>query len=317
MVQKIKSCPSDSHSFVLGIPTKDRPKELQNSLKAISQLKYLPALIVVCDSSSDDNHRLNAQICRTAIVPTFIIRSEKASIPFQRNRIVEFALSSQECFDYLLFLDDDTQPHPYYSQLLIDFLSINCEYGGACGVTQSKERSKIADWFGLMFLVSGNPGRVSLSGTGIPPNRSLIKGSDTRWIFGCSMWRRQVLVDFKWDESWEGYAVGEDVYFSFRVSKNWKLRVLPTAQIINDEVDQGRPTFFRLARMSVTNRWKIAQLHNQTKILLFICVVWSVIGEIGFRFFKAILKCDFNEAKAIAGYTVGLFDILTQKELTS
>lgn len=297
--------------LIIGIPTRNRPEQLRSTLISISRLKHSPEVIFVCDSSDSAQHERVKKICNDSDVPTILIQSEKASIPFQRNRIVEFALKSEDPFDFLLFLDDDTEPDHLYSQLLLNFLVQNPNYGGACGVTQMQKRSRIADLFGTLFLVNGKPGSVLHSGVGIPPNRELTEGSDTQWIFGCSIWRRNVLVETKWNESWEGYAAGEDVYFSFSVSKNWQLRVLPMAKIINSCEEEGRPTSLQLARMMVNHRWEIAQLHNRKKIFLLICVVWSVIGEIGFCLLKAVTKMDFDQTKAIKGYLLGLSDILS------
>ena len=296
--------------FVLGIPTRNRPEKLRSTLASISRMKYTPAFIVVCDSSDESYVESVTRFCELSKVSTFLIRSEKASIPFQRNRIVDFCNNLNREFEFLLFLDDDTEPDYLYSHLLIDFLVDNPSYGGACGVTQFEKRSRIADWFGSLFLVNGIPGHVLPSGVAIPPDRSSITGFDSEWIFGCSMWRRSVLSDFRWQESWDGYAAGEDVYFSFSVSKFWKLRVLPLAKIVNSYAEEGRPTSLQLARMTVNHRWEIAQLHEKNKVYLFSCVVWSVIGEICFSLLNAITKFDIRQLKAIKGYFSGLFDIL-------
>lgn len=305
------SSPSDFKSqFVLGIPTRNRPEILKTTLFSISKMKCLPVVVVVCDSSDDRNHEHVLNICKNSIMPTVLIRSAKASIPYQRNRIVEYSLKSEIDFDFLLFLDDDTEPEFRYSHILLDFLQNNSTYGGASGVTQDQKRSRIADWLGSLFLVNGKPGQVLYSGIGVPPNRNLNEGSDTKWIFGCSMWRRSVLTENKWNESWEGYAAGEDVLFSFSVSKNWKLRVLPTAKIENSYASEGRPSSLELTRMMVNHRWEIAQLHKINSGILLLCVTWSVIGEIGFCLFKAIARFDIDQRKNIKGYLHGLFDIL-------
>jgi hypothetical protein len=62
--------------------------------------------------------------------------------------------------------------------------------------------------------------------------------------------------------------------------------------------------------MMVNHRWEIAQLHNQNRIFLLTCVIWSVIGEIGFCLLKSLVKLDRVQGKAIKGYILGLADIL-------
>jgi glycosyltransferase involved in cell wall biosynthesis len=296
--------------LVIGIPTRNRPEKLRSTLISISEMKYKPEMVFVCDSSESAQHERVKKICNDSDMPITVIRSQRPSIPYQRNQIVEFALKSEDPFGFLLFLDDDTEPDHLYSQLRLDFLIRHPNYGGACGVTQMQKRSRIADLFGTLFLVNGKPGSVLLSGVGVPPNRELTEGSDTQWIFGCSIWRRNVLVEAKWNESWDGYAAGEDVYFSFSVSKYWQLRVLPLAKLVNSYEEEGRPTSSQLARMMVNHRWEIAQLHNQNRIFLLTCVIWSVIGEIGFCLLKSLVKLDRVQGKAIKGYILGLADIL-------
>ena len=296
--------------LVVGIPTRNRPENLRSTLISISRMKYAPEVVIVCDSSDDGQHENVKKICDDSDIPTILIRSERASIPFQRNRIVEYALETNDPFGFLLFLDDDTEPDPLYPQLLLDFLLHHPDYGGACGVTQLQKRSRIADFFGTIFLVNGSPGSVLSSGVGVPPNRELTTGSNTQWIFGCSMWRRNVLVETKWNESWDGYAAGEDVYFSFSVSNKWLLRVLPLAELVNSYEEVGRPTSSKLARMMVNHRWEIARLHNRNHIFLLTCVIWSVMGEIGFCFLKAIFKLELGQIQSIKGYVRGLSDIV-------
>lgn len=296
--------------LIVGIPTRNRPEKLRTTLISISKMKHAPNAVFVCDSSESAQYELVEKICNESDIPTILIRSDRASIPYQRNRIVDFALNLEEGFGFLLFLDDDTVPDYLYSQLLLDFLVRNPNYGGASGVTQMEKRSRVAKWFGSLFLVSGKPGYVLHSGVGVPPNRKLTDGSDTHWIFGCSMWRRSVLVETKWNECWEGYAAGEDVYFSFSVYKSWKLRVLPLAKIVNSYAEEGRPTSLQLTRMMVNHRWEIAQLHNRSRIFILACVVWSVIGEIGFCLLKAAMNLDRGQGKAVKGYGLGLVDIL-------
>ena len=305
---KIKD--SAEHSgFAVGIPTHNRPNQLKSTLASISRLDPAPNGIFVCDSSPLEIYEKVIQICNEAEIPTTLIRSNRPSIPFQRNCLISVMLDVQPSFEYVLFLDDDTEPDPSYSEKLIEFLKQNPLYGGAAGITQTKARSRFIDFLGYIFLVNGKPGNVLLSGVGIPPNRFDLGGTDVEWIFGCSMWRREVLEKFRWNDSWDGYAAGEDVYFSFCVSRCWKLRVIPSARIVNSYAEAGRPTSFQLARMTVSHRWEIAQLHARSRLLLRACVTWSVVGEIGFVICLLIVKPARHRILSLVGFGLGLSDI--------
>ena len=111
--------------LVIGIPTRNRPEKLLSALISISELKYTPEMVFVCDSSESAQHERVKKICDDSDMPVILIRSERASIPYQRNQIVDFALKSEDQFGFLLFLDDDTKPDYLYSQLLLEAFT-NC-----------------------------------------------------------------------------------------------------------------------------------------------------------------------------------------------
>ena len=293
--------------FAIGIPTRNRPYHLQKTLSSILQLVETPQEIFVCDSSNLEFQEDVTNVCNNSEIKTTLIRSTRPSIPFQRNCIAKAFLESNSQFDFLLFLDDDTEPASDYFQLLVDFLMRNPKYGGASGVTQTEQRSKTLDTIGKAFLVNGKQGHVLRSGVGIPPSRTT--SSDVDWLFGCSVWRKSVIETFSWNGNWDGYAVGEDVEFSFRVSKHWKLRVLPEAQIFNAYALESRPTSYSLARSTVIHRWHIAQLNDKSKSIGRACVIWGIFGEMGFSLIKLLISPSKSRVKSILGFIMGLIVI--------
>jgi len=298
---------SEFPAFAIGIPTRNRPLYLEQTLTSITRLAQLPREIFVCDSSDLELQDVLAVVCNNSQIKTTLLKSVKASIPFQRNAIAQAFLDADTQFDFLLFLDDDTEPAIDYSQRLVDFLLDNPQYGGASGVTQTEHRHKALDLIGLAFLVNGEQGHVLRSGVGIPPSRDC--DSDVEWIFGCSVWRRDVIETFAWNGNWDGYAVGEDVEFSYRVSKMWKLRVLAGAKIVNAYAPEGRPTSYVLARSTVVHRWHIAQLHNKPLFISRLCVIWSCLGELGFTCIKILTKPSKDRFRSLFGFISGLINI--------
>ena len=294
--------------FAIGIPTRNRPHQLQKTLSSILQLVETPQELFVCDSSDFEFQEDVTNVCNNSEIKTTLIRSTRPSIPFQRNCIAKAFLESKSEIDFILFLDDDTEPATDYFQCLVDFLMRNPKYGGASGVSQTEQRSKTLDTIGKAFLVSGKQGHVLRSGVGIPPSRT--SSSDVDWLFGCSVWRKSVIETVTWNENWDGYAVGDDVEFSFRVSKHWKLRVLPEAQIFHSYASENRPTSYSLARSTVIHRWHIAQLHDKSISISRACVIWSILGEVGFSLIKLLIRPTVSQIKAILGFFVGLIVII-------
>jgi GT2 family glycosyltransferase len=76
-----------------------------------------------------------------------------------------------------------------------------------------------------------------------------------RWLgSGASIWRRTIFASESFDEWFEGYSYLEDLDFSFRVGKRYKLAVVGGADYEHRPASEGRGGGFRFGRREALNR---------------------------------------------------------------
>ncbi len=103
-------------------------------------------------------------------------------------------------------------------------------------------------------IYSGKPGEVLPSGFQVLLGR-VESTLETRWLgSGASVWRREVFADIGFDEWFEGYSYLEDLDFSYRVGKRWRLAVVAEAGYEHLHAAHGRGSGFAFGRREARNR---------------------------------------------------------------
>jgi len=216
---------------------------------------------------------------------------------------------------FALFLDDDTIPHEKYAEIIITgLLQKGLTAGGGSGVTQETHVAQKSNLLARFFLLTGRAGSVLTSGVNTPPNAQSTMAMKSDWLFGCSMWRREVLRDFRFPSNWEGYALAEDVHFSYRVVELWDLWVFPAAHLTNSFATENRPNPYELARMELRHRWQICKFHRRSKFIVLFSYWWSTIGLLIFHTYSALRAPKDEHTLRLKGSVRAILDILTLKK---
>ncbi len=85
---------------------------------------------------------------------------------------------------------------------------------------------------------------------------------DVDCLSGCNMtFRKAVFSECCFDEWFTDYGIGEDVEFSYRVSRGWRLKVTPTAKLVHFHDASSRPALRRLGFMEVYNYGYVFRRH--------------------------------------------------------
>ena len=99
-------------------------------------------------------------------------------------------------------------------------------------------------------------------------------------LSGCNMsYRREVLEALRFDERLDGYALGEDLQFSYRVSRRWKLVLTPHACLDHRHAGAGRPLGDDYRAMAVFNRYLFFRDHLARGPVDWLAYVWSSVGD--------------------------------------
>lgn len=283
------------------IPTFNRHSLLRELLIKLHSLTYIDAVIVV---DSSENALTN--------IPHFTnfkfkyIRSEIASAAVQRNIGIE---ATDVTCNYLAFLDDDVIPSETYFQNLISELEAE-NFVGISGLainsnkfSNSPRVKRTKSVFHRLFLLDSDvQGKLLLSGVNVPvriPNRG---ACSVDWLIGCSIWKYERIGNTRFEKDFIGASLGEDVIFSFRMSKKGKLAVHSNVILNHLESDIERVQGIEFWEMWMKYRFRLVEVRGKKKSHL-AAYWWSSIGQFLILLLKQIFRRD--EYKSYKGIIRG------------
>lgn len=245
---------SASHEIAFVVATKDRPDELLRMWRSLLSQSCVPDEVVVVDASARPSTLVGPQ---TGPPVLRYIRTAVASATRQRN----LGLSAVRPDVGLVgFLDDDAVLEESAVEAMLRFWeTAGAEVGGAAFNMANHpplewpllKRTRFAEALGLY---AGRGGSVTPSGfqTMIGP---LARTEWTEWLpSGASVWRREVVRDHRFDEWYDGYSYLEDLDFSYRVGRTFKLAVVAGARYLHLQAPGGRGGSYTFGLREVLNR---------------------------------------------------------------
>ena len=203
--------PTQPERICVCIPTRNRPVSLRRTLEVLRWQTRPPDEIVVVDDSDDDSHSQNASDLQRLWPRATHVRKAVPGLPASRNLGVEHATA-----ETVLFIDDDVILHPaFLERIARAFRDPNVMGAGGVIVDQRSMRWRLVR--SLVGLDSWRDGRVTASGW---PSALPTKSGPTQYLSGCNMaFRREVLIENPFDENFVGYALGEDLEYTFRLHR--------------------------------------------------------------------------------------------------
>jgi GT2 family glycosyltransferase len=245
---------SASHEIAFVVATKDRPGELRRLWRSLCSQNRLPGEVVIVDASARPFPL--ADLEPVPIVLRYL-RTGFASATRQRNLGLD---AVGPAADLVGFLDDDAVLEPGAVGAMLCFWNgADAGVGGAAFNMANHppldwpvlKRTRLAESLGL-YAKRG--GAVTTSGfqTMIGP---LARTEWTDWLpSGASVWRREVVRDYRFDEWFGGYSYLEDLDFSYRVGKSFKLAVVAGAGYSHLPAPGGRGGGYVFGLREVLNR---------------------------------------------------------------
>lgn len=198
--------------------TMNREKKALRSLGAILAQKKRPKEVIVVDSSDSATLGKSGRRLFSKSRIRFVYIYKKVSMPEARNIGIR---KSDKISDVVFFFDDDIVLYPDYMEKITRFYEDNPEAGGACGYLCDGNKFIIDRW------------------SKFPNVPSMDKPFIIRSMHGSNMsFRRKIFDEFMFHEGLKGYYA-EDDEFSARVSKKYKLYLLPYARCVHEHTPTG------------------------------------------------------------------------------
>jgi glycosyltransferase involved in cell wall biosynthesis len=271
-----------SESVSVVICTKDRHAILGDCLASLARQTRLPEEVLIVDASATPAEA-QVETFRRAVgerCSTRLLRAEPG-LTRQRNRGIDATSGS-----IVLFLDDDVVLEPDYVAEILAVYERDIEHavggvGGAIVPDPTPPQSAFHRAFsGFFLLPSYGTGRVKRSGH---PAFLFNPSKETRvdFLAGCDMsYRREAIGGERFDERLTGYALGEDLEFSYRISRRRHLTLTPRARLDHREVGGGRPDHRRRNEMNAFNHYQFFRERVARRRLDWLAFAWAGLGRV-------------------------------------
>jgi GT2 family glycosyltransferase len=295
--------PHTPHKIAVVIPTIGRDAELMRMLGSVAAQTRLPEQVVIVGEGDG-----NAEIAREfPQLNAEFISLPGSSICDARNRGTRAARPD---IDLIAFMDDDIVLEPRAIEALLGFWETAPEHLGGTGCnllnypSLHARRLKALRLTSRLGLYDSSKGLVLRSGihTMMPGIR---EPTYVRWLPTYAVvYSRRVLEEFSFDDWFESYSYLEDLDFSYRIGKRYRLAVVAEARFYHYPSETGRPNWYVFGKKEVMNRLYFVSKHQELSrplccLALFIRALMSIL--------LGVTKFESGYFKRVAGNFTGLF----------
>lgn len=299
----------DEIKYSIVIPTRNRPQFLEDLLKTINMSVENLIEIIIIDSSDSLNNKFHSNISKIKYIHTNI-----KSAAVQRNIGIDKVSSKAK---FIFFLDDDILIEEDYFGKLIQSINESGSIGAsgiAINLNSSSKRKNPKGLTGLykkIFLLDSNiEGKLLKSAINIPCRRDSKRQSslmEVDWLIGCAAWKTSAFTNLRFEESFKGQSLGEDLLFSNKAKKLGKLMVNKNVIINHRESDIERPNPYNFYKMWILNRYKISNQLNLSPFNL--AFHWANFGTLVMNIVKKQKNYSIN-IRILLGIMSGYKEIL-------
>lgn len=244
------------------IPTKDHPDKLHKCLASLSiQSEYVERVIVVA-SGKDVKDIVLSFIGKIKIQ---YIHSKISSQIYQRN------IGKKQLTDDVIlvgFLDDDIVLESDALEKMVNFWRNTAKNTAGVGfnLINPEPHPHPILYHVLKKFTNSAPGSVLKFGISIPINNI---SYDIRTQFlggGYTIWKREILMKFPQENIFTRWAQGEDLRFSYPISKQYPLYVCADSKVYQDDqqdvVDDVQTIMYQ-ARITALSQLYFTSLHKE------------------------------------------------------
>ncbi|MCQ9207320.1 MAG: glycosyltransferase [Omnitrophica bacterium] len=261
------------------IPTKDRPKEILRLLENISLQEVKPSQIIIVDGGKNT---VQGALKNFPDLKIDYARQEIASLTAQRNAGVRRVMDEATLVGF--FDDDIILKQGSLGNMMKFWETASADTGGAAFniLDRLHEKRYKRYFFQKLFLVNAEEPSAILPSGFQSRFSTQDKTSPVGWLPGCAMvWRKEVFGQFTFDERFEGYARYEEVDFSYRVGKNYKMFIVADAKIEHLAPPEDIELSKKLGKMQIANRLYFAKKNKGLSVSLCMwACLWLFINNV-------------------------------------
>ena len=239
-------------TYSVVICTLDRREDLKRCITSWLNQKPLPLEIIVVHGRPEGmlGEELQKLLAGTGV--EFCYLRMPPALVRQRN-----AGMRQAKGDVVFFADDDAVYLDGYAQAILDVyqMDVDGSIGGVQGTIDNYELSAAERWGLTRLFLLPRLGDGTLQPSAWPafyrPDQNL---AQVEVFSGAAMsYRKEVLREFQFDDSFAHYWVGDDFEMAYRVSRKFKLFQASQARLLHYTSALGRDGIRRQRKMHVVN----------------------------------------------------------------
>ena len=302
--------PVVSSSFV--ICTRNRPDDLRRCLTSLLGQSMLPSEVVIVDASDRPQEEDIRRLLAGGGVRLKYLTTEPGRT-MQLNRGVRASSG-----DPIFFVDDDVELDDRFHEEILDaFEQGGPNVGGVQGrIIDDIRPSPLGSAFRAFFLLSRHTkdGAARLLPSGYytsPAFPTEVQEAEALRLCGLA-YRRRVFDEFEFDE-WlgkGGYALKEDVDFSYRVSRRYRLLVTPHAGFRHFKSTTERVGIRQKSRMHIVNNYFLFRKNLEGSALQWAAFCWAMIGRLLYESGRTVRSRNPNY---LLGALEGITHIVTTR----
>jgi len=293
------------HRLGIIIPTRNRLELLAKLLMSIEKQTVQPDQVLIVDGSDQP---LEKELKTNTTVPITYVHVKQPSLTKQRNIGIQ---NLNDAVTLVCFLDDDIEFEPDTVEKLLTFWQTCPDTIGGTqfNIVNNPTRNLLVGLFTRIFCIDSKiPGKVLRSGF-VSAEVPLTKNIKSEWLCGgATIWKREILANYRFDEWYAGWAYQEDVDFSYSVSKKYDLFFLYESKVWHNPPPYNKMKNAALGKMAVINRYHFVKKYPELSVFQF---YWSTFGLIILNILKSVKERDFGGLREAKGTISGLCSILS------
>ena len=255
---------SEVAEVVLGfvIPTKDRGEDLRRMLRSLVSQTRLPDQVIVVDGSGVEGSCCVAEfpelrIDYVRLLPPSLSAQRNAGMAMLRPEITHAGYLDD---DVVLELDAVYEMASFWGGAALDVggAAFNVVNGASSSSSALPRRSTVA-----------GAGLGSISPSGIVREWGEVQANlETDWLYGGTIWRREVIESYSYDTWFQGTGFMEDVDYSYGVREHYRLLVVAAARLAHFTQPVRPDRQFLFGKWQVVNRMYIVRKYRHRGLSL-------------------------------------------------
>ena len=300
------------------IATYNRPQDLELAIDSVIRQTLPPEEIIIVDDGNLVDPPLRSRAMRAGIRYIYLRKPPgQRGLTRSRNLGVNHATS-----DLIFFLDDDVALFPDFMERSIAIYQALPQVSGmGGGEVLTKKNSPLAKlWFfyDVMFCMTGFKKGYFLpscfsTNMGNPVLKTRL--APVEFLGGASFsFRRNVFQSYRFSEEFQGYGLGEDKDFSYRVSQNHILVSTPDARLHHYESPVMRYQKYQKAKAKVMSKYGFLTRCNVKKRFSGFWFCYAMAGYLLKRSLIMAVSFDTSEVQRVRGILAGFKEILALRK---